>query len=108
MENQVSEDFNKMFERLHEVQEQMARVQAELATIEAKGDAGGAMVTATVSGQQRLIRIKIDKEVIDPNDPEILEDLVVAAVNRALDNSRELAEQKMAEVTRGFMPPGIS
>ncbi len=100
----MSEDISKMFERLQEVQEQMARVQSELANIEATGDAGGAMVTATVSGQQRLTRIKIDKEVIDPNDPEMLEDLIVAAVNRALDNSRDLAEQKMSEVTRGFMP----
>jgi DNA-binding YbaB/EbfC family protein len=97
-----------MFERLQSVQEQFAKIQAELATIEATGDAGGAMVTATVSGQQRLIRISIDKEVIDPSDPEMLEDLIVAAVNRALDRSRELAEEKMSEATRGFMPPGLA
>jgi DNA-binding YbaB/EbfC family protein len=71
------------------------------------GSAGGGVVGATVTGKQELVSIKIDPSAVDPDDVEMLQDLVVAAVNDALRSSRELAEQKMAAVTGGLRLPGM-
>jgi DNA-binding YbaB/EbfC family protein len=78
-----------------QMQQEMERVQAELAEAEVEGSAGGGVVRAVVTGKQSLVSITIDPSAVDADDVEMLQDLVTAAVNEALDASRRLAEQKM-------------
>lgn len=90
-----------------QMQQQMSRVQEELAAATCEGSAGGGVVQATVTGKQELVSVTIDPSAVDPEDVEMLQDLVVAAVNDALRASRELAESKMAAVTGGLRLPGM-
>lgn len=90
-----------------QMQQQMLRIQEELATTQVDGSAGGGVVGATVTGKQELISITIDPAAVDPDDVEMLQDLIVAAVNDALRASRDLAEQKMSAVTGGMRLPGM-
>lgn len=90
-----------------QMQQEMARVQAELETASVEGSAGGGVVQVTVTGKQELVSLTIDPSAVDPDDVEMLQDLVVAAVNDGLRASRELAEQKMAAVTGGLKLPGF-
>ena len=78
-----------------QMQQEMERIQAELAETEIEGSAGGGVVRAVVTGKQSLVSITIDPSAVDSDDVEMLQDLVVVAINEALDNSRQLAEQKM-------------
>jgi DNA-binding YbaB/EbfC family protein len=82
-----------------QMQQEMERIQAELAATNVEGSAGGGVVRATVTGKQELVSIAIDPAAVDPDDVAMLQDLVVAAVNDALDASRRLAEEKMGAVT---------
>lgn len=100
----MSQDLSKMLEQLKGVQDQIARVQAELGNLSATGESGGGMVKVTVNGKQEVLSVKIEKEVIDPAEQEMLEDLVVAAVNRALVTVRELSESRMNDAARTMMP----
>jgi DNA-binding YbaB/EbfC family protein len=90
-----------------QMQQEMLRVQAELDATTVDGSAGGGVVTATVTGKQELVSVTIDPSAVDPTDVEMLQDLVVAAVNDALRGSRALAEQKMSAVTGGLRLPGM-
>jgi len=90
-----------------EMQQQMLRIQGELETTMIDGSSGGGVVKATVTGKQELVSITIDPSAVDPDDVDMLQDLVVAAVNDALRASRELAEQKMGAVTGGLKLPGM-
>jgi nucleoid-associated protein EbfC len=90
-----------------QMQQEMLRVQGELEDATVDGSAGGGAVRATVTGKQELVRIVIDPAAVDPADVEMLQDLVVAAVNDALAASRQLAESKMAAVTGGLKIPGF-
>jgi DNA-binding YbaB/EbfC family protein len=90
-----------------QMQQEMLRVQGELEATTVDGSAGGGVVSATVTGKQELLRVTIDPSAVDPQDVEMLQDLVVAAVNDALRASRELAEEKMAAVTGGLKIPGM-
>jgi DNA-binding YbaB/EbfC family protein len=90
-----------------QMQQEMLRVQAELDSTTVDGSAGGGVVTATVTGKQELVSVTIDPSAVDPTDVEMLQDLVVAAVNDALRGSRALAEQKMSAVTGGLRLPGM-
>ena len=78
-----------------QMQQEMERIQAELAETEVEGSAGGGVVRAVVTGKQTLVSITIDPSAVDADDVEMLQDLVTAAINEALDASRRLAEQKM-------------
>ena len=90
-----------------QMQQEMLRIQGELEATMVDGSAGGGVVTAIVTGKQELVSITIDPAAVDPGDVEMLQDLVVAAVNDALRTSRDLAEQKMAAVTGGLRLPGM-
>jgi DNA-binding YbaB/EbfC family protein len=90
-----------------QMQQEMVRIQAELESATVDGSAGGGAVSATVTGKQELVSLRIDPAAVDPEDVDMLQDLVVAAVNDALRASRELAEQKMAAVTGGLRLPGM-
>jgi len=90
-----------------QMQQEMLRIQAELEQAVVEGTAGGGVVRATVTGKQELVSVTIDPSAVDPADVELLQDLVVVAVNDALRASRELAESKMAAVTGGLRLPGL-
>jgi hypothetical protein len=89
------------------MQAQMEGVQRELKERVVEGSSGGGMVTATMNGRQELLAIKIDPEVVDTDDVEMLEDLVVAAINQVAKKSKEMYEQEMAKVTSGLNIPGL-
>lgn len=90
-----------------QMQAEMARVQAELDELVLEGSAGGGAVTASVNGKQELVALRIDPEVVDADDVEMLQDLITAAVNEGLRQVRETAEAKMARVTGGMRLPGL-
>ena len=82
-----------------QMQQEMERIQGELAEATVEGSAGGGAVHAVVTGKQTLVSLTIDPDAIDPDDVEMLQDLVTAAVNDALEASRKLAEQKMGALS---------
>jgi DNA-binding YbaB/EbfC family protein len=99
-----------MMKQVQKLQEKMAQVQAELEQKTVSADAGGGMVRVTVSGKQQLVSISIEKEVVNPEDIEMLEDLIVSAVNRGLEEASKMAQDEMAKVTAGALPkiPGLN
>ena len=90
-----------------QMQAEMARVQAELEQMRFEGTAGGGAVSAVVTGKQELVSVRIEPSVIDPDDVEMLQDLVTAAVNDAFRSAREEAERKLSAVTGGLRIPGL-
>lgn len=90
-----------------QMQQEMLRVQTELESTIVDGSAGGGVVTATVTGKQEVVSVRIDPSAVDPADVEMLQDLVVAAVNDAIRASRQLEAEKMAAVTGGLKIPGL-
>lgn len=97
-----------MLKMAQEMQGRMAKVQAELASKEVEGSAGGDMVTVRVNGKHEVVKITIAKEVVDPADVEMLQDLVHAAVNDAMRKAEEMIKSEMAAVTGGMNIPGLS
>ncbi len=96
-----------ILKQAQKMQEKMQEVQNELADLLVDGSSGGGMVTVEVNGKQEVVGVKIDKQVVDPDDIEMLEDLVLAAVNQAMEKAQEMANQEMGKVTGGMMPPGL-
>ena len=103
-------NMQSMMKQVQKMQERMAQVQAELESKLVTADAGGGMVKVSANGKQRVVRIDIEKEVINPNEKEMLEDLVVAAVNQALERSSTMAQEEMQKATDGLLPnvPGLN
>ncbi len=99
--------FGNLAKMAQKMQADMARAQEELATLQVEGSAGGGVVRAVATGNQELVSLTIDPDAVDPQDVEMLQDLVLAAVNDALGNARKVAEQKMAAVTGGLRIPGL-
>jgi len=96
-----------LYRMAQQMQQEIVRVQSELESATVEGTAGGGAVKATVTGRQELVSLAIDPGAVDAADVEMLQDLVVAAVNDGLRASRELAESKMAAVTGGLRLPGM-
>jgi len=90
-----------------QMQQDMLRIQTELETLTVDGSAGGGVVKAVVTGKQELVSVTIDPSAVDPSDVDMLQDLIVAAVNDAIRSSRSVAEEKMAAVTGGLRLPGM-
>jgi len=90
-----------------QMQADMARVDQELQTLEVEGSAGGGVVKAVVTGKQEVVSVTIDPSVVDPDDVDMLQDLVVAAVGDALANAKKTAEDKLSRVTGGLQIPGM-
>jgi len=96
-----------MMKQAQKLQSKMLRLQDELADRTVEASAGGGMIKATANGRQQLIAISIEKEVVDPDDVEMLQDLVLAAVNDALNKAQEMVSQEMGKLTGGFNLPGL-
>lgn len=97
-----------MLKQVQKMQEEMQKVQQELGSKSVTEEAGGGMIKATVNGNKELVSIEIDLQVISPDEKEILEDLVVAAVNKAIQSATKMAEEELAKVTKGLIPPGLN
>lgn len=92
---------------IKQMQAKLAKIQEDLANETVTGTAGGGAVTVVANGQQEVKSVKITPEVVDPEDVEMLEDLVLAALNEALNKSRELASQRLGGLTGGLKIPGL-
>jgi DNA-binding YbaB/EbfC family protein len=99
--------FGNMMREAQKLQQQMEAMQASLGAKQVDATAGGGMVTVVANGKQELVSIKIDKEVINPDDQQMLEDLVIAACNEALRKSREMVQAEMGKLTAGLKIPGL-
>jgi DNA-binding YbaB/EbfC family protein len=100
-------DIQQMMQQARELQEKMAGAQNELATKEVSSTVGGGMVTVRVNGRSEIVDLKIEPEVIDRDDPEMLQDLIKAAVNDAMAKAREMIKAEMAKLTGGLNIPGL-
>ena len=100
-------NIQQLMQQAQRMQQQMAQKQAELAEKTVTALRGGGMVTATVNGAHELLELSIDPDVIDPEDKEMLEDMVVAAVNQAMQQAEEMAQQELGKLTGGMNIPGL-
>ena len=100
-------NMNNLMKQAQQMQKRMLDIQEELATRTVEATVGGGMVTAVANGQQELMSLTISPEVVDPDDIEMLEDLIVAAVNEARHQAQELMTQEMSKLTGGVKIPGL-
>lgn len=100
-------NMNQMMKQAQKMQAKMATLQKELEQREVEASSGGGMVTARVNGKQELLELKINRECVDPDDVEILQELVMTAVNQALTESQEMVSKAMSKVTGGMSIPGL-
>lgn len=98
--------FGNLMKQAKRMQEEIERVQAEIAEMKIEAAAGGGMVTAIVNGQGELANLKIEREVVDPEDVDMLIDLIIAAVQEAQANAKRAAEEKLGPLTHGLQLPG--
>lgn len=101
------ENMADMFGRMMDMQRRMAEAQEALAARTVTAEAGGGMVRVTANGQQRITAITVEPAVIDASDPEMLEDLLIAGVNKALAEAAEMAKEEMSKAAGSFLPPGM-
>ena len=97
-----------MMKQIQKMQADMAKVQAELENKTVTEESGGGMVKVIANGKKEIVSITIDDEVIKGGDKEMVEDLVVAAVNKALEAAGKMAEEELGNVTKGMIPPGLN
>lgn len=105
-DNQGNQNMADMFGKLSELQNKMKEVQNNLEQVEVEAEAGGGMVKVKANGNREIVKIDLDEEVIDPDDKEMLEDLIVAGVNKALEKAEEAGKEKMQEAYKDMLPGG--
>lgn len=103
----MSKGLGNIMKQAQMMQQKMTRLQDELAAREVEASAGGGMVTVVVNGKQQLLSLKIEKSVVDPEDVEMLQDLVMVAVNEAIKKSQDLMQAEMGKITGGMNIPGL-
>jgi DNA-binding YbaB/EbfC family protein len=103
----MNPNMKDMMRQAQRLQSKMSKLQEELASRQVEASAGGGMVKAVVNGKPELVSVTIEKDVVDPEDIEMLQDLVVAAVNEALTRSKEMVEGEMGKLTGGLKIPGM-
>ena len=100
-------NMNKMMKQVQQMQAKMAKLQEELANKTVEATAGGGVVKVVANGQQEIVDINIDPTAVDPEDVEMLEDLILAAVNEALRKIQEMSTDEMSKLTGGLKIPGM-
>jgi DNA-binding YbaB/EbfC family protein len=100
-------NLNKLMKQAQKMQEQMAKTQSELAEKTVEVEAGGGKVKVVANGAGDVVSIKIDKEIVDPNDVEFLEEVVLSGVKNAIEQGKALAESEMTKITGGLGIPGL-
>ncbi|MBS3736725.1 MAG: YbaB/EbfC family nucleoid-associated protein [Candidatus Bipolaricaulota bacterium] len=100
-------NINNIMQKAQEMQEELEKKQEELAEKEVEATAGGGMVKVVMNGNQEVVNISIEKEVVDPDDPEMLEDLILAAVNNAKEKAEEMKQEEMGDIAGGMDLPNI-
>lgn len=100
-------NMGKMMKQVQKMQADMAKLQEELVNRTVEASAGGGMVTVMANGKQEVLSIKINPEAVDPEDVEMLQDMVLAAVNEALRQSQEMVSKEMGKITGGMNIPGL-
>ena len=100
-------NMQQLARQAQKLQQQMTKMQEEIEAREFEASAGGGMCTAVVNGKKELLSITIKPEAVDPDDVEMLQDLVLAAVNEALRNAADTMEREMGKMTGGFSMPGL-
>ena len=100
-------DMNQIMQQAQQFQQKLSQMQEELAHKQVTSTVGGGMVSVTVNGKHELIDLKIEKEVIDPNEADMLQDLIVAAVNDAMKQAQNMIQSEMAKLTGGIKIPGL-
>ncbi|WP_018665278.1 YbaB/EbfC family nucleoid-associated protein [Heyndrickxia acidiproducens] len=100
-------NMQNMMKQMQKMQKKMAEAQEELGEKKIEGTAGGGMVTVVVSGHKKILEVRIKEEVVDPEDIEMLQDLVLAATNDALTKAEELSNETMGQFTKGLNIPGF-
>ncbi len=103
----MAKGLGNIMKQAQQMQQKMARMQEELQSRKVEASAGGGMVTATVNGAQQLVGLKVEPSVVDPEDVEMLQDLVLAAVNEAIKKSQAMAQEEMSKITGGMNIPGL-
>ncbi len=96
-----------MMKQVQQMQKKMAKMQAELEEKEVEASSGGGAVTVKVNGKKEVLNINIDEEVVDPDDVEMLEDLILAATNEAIRKAEEMVSSEMGKITGGMNIPGL-
>jgi len=100
-------NMNQMMKQVQKMQKQMQKIQEELKTKTVEGTAGGGMVTITLNGHKEILGVRIQKEAVDPDDVELLEDMIMAAMNDALKKADEMVQKDMGKLTGGLNIPGL-
>ena len=101
----MSKGFNQILQQAKKMQDQLVKLQAEMGDKTVEAQSGGGMVTCVVNGRQEVVSFKISPEVLEEKDNELLEDLIMAAVNEGLNRSREMVQEEMSKVTGGMQMP---
>ena len=100
-------NMGQIMKQAQQIQTKMAKLQEELGDRTVEASSGGGMVTVVANGRQEIVSIKIDQEVIDPDDAEMLQDLIMAAVNDALTRAKDMVNEEMGKLTKGMNIPGM-
>ncbi|MHC5036570.1 MAG: YbaB/EbfC family nucleoid-associated protein [Planctomycetota bacterium] len=100
-------DFGDLMKQAQKLTKQMNKIQGALKERVVEGSAGGGVVKVFMNGQQEVVGIKVNPDTLDPDDVEMLQDLLMVAVNQALKKSKDLAQAEMAKATGGALPPGL-
>ncbi len=103
----MTHNFGNIMKQAKKMQEKIASIQAELGSKTVEATAGGGMVTVVVNGKFEILSLKIDKEVVNPEDVDMLQDLIIAAVNEGIRKAQEMATAEMSKITGGFNIPGL-
>ena len=104
----LPKELQKLFKEVQRIQQKMEELHKELETREVEAQVGGGMVKVVANGKQEIIRIEIERELINPEEKEMLEDLIVAGVNEALRRAKAIVEEELAKLTGGLpLPPGF-